>query len=70
MVLAGVIELEVRGGPAKSDTRGVIFFGAGNRFKSGRYRKDVCEDLRRTVTSDSRMRESSAGHAVDRKSVV
>ena len=35
VVLAGVIELEARGGSAKSDTRGVIFFGAGNRFKSG-----------------------------------
>ena len=32
-VLAGVIELEARGGSAKSDTRGVMFFGAGDRLR-------------------------------------
>ena len=33
--LVGVIELEAKGGSAKSDTRGVIFFVAEDRFRMG-----------------------------------
>ena len=35
VVLAGVIEPEAKGGSAKSDTRGVIFFVAGDPFRMG-----------------------------------